>query len=272
MGQRYAIATTAPTIESNVTASALEILNASSAISIESDSSTAASKIAFLSESIVITSSAVITASKIAFASSALDGEATVTAVGTEILYASTTISGLVITVTVGQEILYISPQPTGAATVLSVSAIRFSPAITEDTQQIRPLLMIDGKPLTEHNRLSQITLVDSFVENRNWSASRSRYYKTASPRKSFSISWSNLPSKRDQTVDLKFGRDKIREIASDPDVHTLKFLEIDSNGTTPYTETQYNVIVKSYNETLIRREVGDGLYLWDCSLELEEV
>ena len=72
--------------------------------------------------------------------------------------------------------------------------------------------------------------------------------------------------------MDLKFGRDKIREIASDPDVHILKFLEMDSDGTTPYTETEYNVIVKNYNETLIRREVGTGMYLWDCTLDLEEV
>ena len=181
-------------------------------------------------------------------------------------------VSGLVITVTVGQEILYISPQPTGAASVLSVSAIRFSPSIVEDTQQIRPLMLIDGKPLTEHNRQTSVTLVDSFVENKNWNSTRSRYYKTASPRKSFSINWSNLPSKRDQTVDLKFGRDKIREIASDPDVHVVKFLEMDSDGTTPYTETEYNVIVKSYSENLIRREVETGMYLWDCSLQLEEV
>jgi hypothetical protein len=212
------------------------------------------------------------TAYKFAYSESEIAAESSATTTALEILYASVQTSGLAITVTVGKEILYINPQPTGAATVLSVSAVRFSDNIVEDTEQIRPLLILDGKPLTEHNRQSSISVVHSYAENRNWKASRSRYYKTESPRKTFSISWSNLPSDRTQTVDLKFGRDKIRELASDPDIHVLKFLNMDSDGTTPYTETVYNVVVRSYNESLIRRDVDTDLYLWDCSLELEEV
>jgi hypothetical protein len=48
--------------------------------------------------------------------------------------------------------------------------------------------------------------------------------------------------------------------------------LNIDSDGTTPYSEEEYNVIVKNYSETLRRRDLVGSEYWWDCSLELEEV
>jgi hypothetical protein len=46
----------------------------------------------------------------------------------------------------------------------------------------------------------------------------------------------------------------------------------MDESGTTPYSETSYNVLVKDYNETLIRRDIPNEVYLWDCSMSFEEV
>jgi hypothetical protein len=265
-------ASSTSSIESQVTTSALEILFASTSIESNSDLQATSYKFAFSQSEVSGELVASITAYEILFASIDIQSEANVQTRAIEILFANTQVSGLVINVTVGKEILFINPQPTGAATVLNVSAIRFSNNIVEDTQNIRPLLIIDNKPITEHNRGTTVTVNQSFIESQNWRAKRSRYYKTGSPRKSFSINWSNLPSARTQTADTKFGRDAIREIAADPDIHVLKFLDIDSDGTTPYTETEYNVIVKNYSENLIRRDVDTDLYLWDCSLELEEV
>jgi hypothetical protein len=80
------------------------------------------------------------------------------------------------------------------------------------------------------------------------------------------------LPSKMDQTVDKKLGRDKVKEIVKDPDLHVLTVINNDTDGLTPYTETDYNVFIKGYSESLIRRDVNNDSYLWDCSLEMEEV
>ena len=80
------------------------------------------------------------------------------------------------------------------------------------------------------------------------------------------------LPGERENTVDQRFGRNKIKEIARDPDTHTLKVLNLDSDGTTPYTETEYTVLVRGYSEKLIRRDISNNMYFWDCSIQLEEV
>ena len=74
-----------------------------------------------------------------------------------------------------------------------------------------------------------------------------------------------------DKTVDTRHGRDYIASISEDPDVHVLKVINQDQNGLTPYTETSYNVFVRSYSETLLRRDLADGVYYFDCNLTLEE-
>lgn len=261
-----------PSVESNTSVTALEILFASSNISIESNTSATAYKIAYSSTTIAIDGDASITSLKIAYANAETSALCNTTVVGTEILFANVSISGLAVTVTVAKEILFINPQPTGAAFVLSVDAIRFSPSLVEDTQSIRTLLLIDGKPLTEHGRGLSSSVIQPMVENINWNSRRTRYYRTSSGRRLFNISWDMLPSKRSQTVDTKFGRDKIKEIADDPDVHVLTVINNDTDGLTPYSETQYNVLVKSYNESLVRRDINNDMYLWQCSLQLEEV
>lgn len=73
-------------------------------------------------------------------------------------------------------------------------------------------------------------------------------------------------------TVDEKHGRDFIKNLASDPKTHKLKFLNLDTDGLNPYSETEYNVIVKNYSESLIRRDLVGDTYYWNCTLELEEV
>jgi hypothetical protein len=80
------------------------------------------------------------------------------------------------------------------------------------------------------------------------------------------------IPGTREGTVDLKFAWDLINTIGNDPDIHTVKLLNMDSSGTTPYTEDEYNVIVRNYSESLRRRDLVGGEYWWDCTLELEEV
>ena len=149
---------------------------------------------------------------------------------------------------------------------------VRFSPSFI-DYSSIRTFLILDDKPLTNHNRSFDVTIAPSFIENKNWNNRKSRYYKRASEsgRKTFALSWKFLPNFMTQTVDTRHGRDYIASISEDPDVHVLKVVNQDQNGLTPYTETSYNVFVRSYSETLIRRDLANGVYYFDCNLTLEE-
>jgi hypothetical protein len=152
------------------------------------------------------------------------------------------------------------------------ISPVRFSPNFIDGTS-IRTLVVLDGKPLTNHNRELNIQESPVFVQNSNWNNRKSRYYKIAdrSGRKTFSLSWSFLPNFMEKTVDSRHARDYISIVSEDPDVHVLKVINQDQNGLTPYTESTYNVFVRSYSETLIRRDLSDGVYYFDCSLTLEE-
>lgn len=290
----YVIAKAESEIEadSNVTVDATRIQFASSSISIDSNASVSSLKIAYSESTLSIDSSAIITAKKIAFASasssidsnlsvsslkfafsnSSLSSSASISISVFRIVFAEIDAEGSVIKVTVGKEILLAKIIATANVTVRNIPAIRFSPSIIEDTQHIRPLLLINNNPLTEHNRQIDIAINQSYLQNTNWNSRKSRYYRKFSDRKIFSINWSELPNSRSMTVDEKHGRDFIQKIASDPRVHSLKFLEIDSDEITPYTQSEYNVIVKSYTESLIRRDLVGNTYYWNCSLELEEV
>lgn len=149
---------------------------------------------------------------------------------------------------------------------------IRFSPFFI-DYSSIKTLLILDGKPLSNHNRNFDVSLSPSFVENKNWNNKKNRYYKLASVsgRKTFNLSWSFLPNFMEKTVDSRHGRDFLAKISEDPDVHVLKIINNDEDGLTPYTETTYNVFIRSYSESLLRRDLIDDVYYFDCNLTLEE-
>jgi hypothetical protein len=133
--------------------------------------------------------------------------------------------------------------------------------------------LLLDGKPLTAHNRSFEVSLSPSFIENTNWNNKKNRYYKRSSEsgRKTFSLSWKYLPNSKEYAVDGRYSRDFIQGIADDPDVHVLKVINQDESGLTPPTETSYNVFVKSYSEKLIRRHIEEEVYFFDCSITLEQ-
>lgn len=218
--------------------------------------------------------SADLTASslKFAYSSSNIECLSSTSITALEILLGAADLSGSLVSLVVGREVLLADISIQIVSDIILPGTTRFGPSVLEDVETIRTLISIDGKPLSEHNRKFSSSIIQSFIENRNWASARSRYYKSSNGRKTFSINWTMLPSLRDQTVDKRFGRDKVHEIATDPDVHTLKLLNFDSDGTTPYTETEYNVLVKSYSENLIRRDINNNMYLWDCAIELEEV
>lgn len=243
-------------IDSEVTAVSKEILNAQISISASSNVNTLIKKDAFASSIITTTSSISTTATKIQLISSALSGNVNLTVVGKLVL-----LTIRIILNTLGN---------------ITAKALRFAAntSVGIDTSTFRTLMLLDDKPITNHNRKLSVSVEQIFTENKNWNNRRSRYYKSTSrpARKVFNLSWSYVPNTETFTADGKRGRDYLKEIAGKPQHHVLKIINLDENGATPYTETSYNVLVKDYNETLIRRDLSEDVYFWDCSISLEEV
>lgn len=141
------------------------------------------------------------------------------------------------------------------------------------DSGLIRTLLIIDNKPITNHGRLIDESLTLKFIENKNWNNKKFRYYKnsTKAGKKIFNITWKFLPNFREKTVDKRYSRDFLKSISQDSDIHILKIINQDESGSNAYTETSYNVFITSYSESLIRRDIADGVYYFDCTMTLEE-
>jgi hypothetical protein len=193
--------------------------------------------------------------------------------IGSKIQSVSVLISNLMsVTLTVGK-VAYANVE-LSTQVGLMCTLVKFAGNNVIDTAGYRTLLVLDNKPLTDQGRVLNDDLNQSFIENKNWNNQKSRYYKKSfsSGRMSFSLSWSFLPDSRYDTVDKRYARDYIKEIASDPDVHTLKIINQDVVGANAYSETEYLVYVRDYSEDLIRRDINSNMYFWNCTLTLEEV
>lgn len=244
---------------------------------IHSDSTTSVTvsvkKIAYAGALITSSISVSGVAKRITKASSHPDIVTSVTSSGRQIRVAGAISSSITTTVSIGaKEILKAQINiPIKARTIIN-SPTRFSPGYV-DSSDIKVFLILDGKPLTDHNRTLDVSISPAFVETRNWHNKKNRYYKRAgsSGRKTFTLSWKSLPNLMDYTVDTRHGRDFLASVAEDADSHVLKIVNQDQSGLTPYTEATYTVFVNSYSETLTRRYIDQGVYLYDCNLTLEE-
>ena len=254
VGTKIAYASATVDCATSVTTTGTKLASAAVAISSDASVATIAIKLSYSASDISISSILSAISTRIAFASAAIYSDVILTIVGK-----------------ISLATIRIAIQNMGS---ISAQAIKFAVNGIVDSSIIRTFMLIDDKPITNHNRKFESALEPIFVENKNWTNSRSRYYKSSarSGRKTFSLSWSWLPNSPEFTVDGKRGRDYIKEIASDPSHHVLKIVNLDESGATPPTETSYNVLVKDYNETLTRRDLSNDVYFWDCSMTLEEV
>jgi hypothetical protein len=261
-------------VTSSLTAAGTKIAYASSAINCTTSVAALAVKTSLAVSTISLAASIATSMVKTARGAANVIVSSNLSAISSKIVFASTALSSNVSLSVVGKIVLVtikIAIQNMGS---ISAKAIKFAVNGIVDSSIIRTFMLIDDKPITNHNRKFESALEPIFVENKNWANSRSRYYKSSarSGRKTFSLSWSWLPNSPEFTVDGKKGRDYIKEIASDPSHHVLKIVNLDESGVTPPTETSYNVLVKDYNETLTRRDLSNDVYFWDCSMTLEEV
>ena len=274
IGTKIAFTSSAPSFDLSTSTSAMKI--AKTETSISSTASVSVSAIEILKTESIVSGDLSITVvgHAIKKTATAINASLTASGVGTEIVKAAVSINGMLTTVTVGKEISLAVVSINALTPTLFVNLIKFRANGTIDTSNYQTLFVIDGSPLTNQGRTFSSDLSQVIVENKNWNNEKSRYYKRSGSagRKTFTLAWTYLPNSRQDTVDRRHARDFLKGIANDPDVHTLKMINDDSNNTTPYTETQYQVFIKDYSETLLRRDLINGVYYWDCNMTLEEV
>jgi hypothetical protein len=223
-------------------------------------------------------SSANISASmvKTSYSASQIEILSSMLSSGTRVAFALANLSGQVNLTTAGK--IFLATIKINILNNLDVraEAIRFGANITADSSLIRALLMLDGKPLTNQTRTFDYSVTPLFVENINWAGDSSRYYKNnaanSSGKRTFNIKWSFIPNYSNKTVDYRESRNYLKTVSMDPDVHTLTIINQDENGVTPYTEENVTVFVSTFSENLIRRDLVDDVYYFDCSMTLEEV
>lgn len=253
---KIAYASASLSSSSNVSANGTKISIATSALTSTADSSASMLKTSYSASQISVLSSLLVTGTRIAYGAANLSGQINLTTAG-KIFLATIRINIL-------------------NNTNIRVEAVRFSPNITADSSLIRSLLLLDGKPLTNQTRTFDYSVAPLFVENVNWAGDSSRYYKNnaanSSGKRTFNIKWSFIPNYSSKTVDYKESRNYIKAIAMDADTHTLTIINQDENGLTPYTEETVSVFVSAFSENLIRRDLVDNVYYFDCSMTLEEV
>jgi hypothetical protein len=259
-------------VETNIT----KIAYASASLSADSNSVASGTKI--LISSCVLSSDSSVSASmvKTSYSASQIAILSSMVSNGTRIAFAVANLSGQVNLTTAGK--IFLATIRINILNNLDVraEAIRFGANITADSSLIRALLMLDGKPLTNQTRTFDYSVTPLFVENINWAGDSSRYYKNnaanSSGKRTFNIKWSFIPNYSSKTVDYRESRNYLKTVAMDPDVHTLTIINQDENGVTPYTEENVTVFVSTFSENLIRRDLVDDVYYFDCSMTLEEV
>ena len=279
VGEKIAFTSLAPSINLSTNASSMKTAKAEISISSTASVSPSAIEIQMASTSIFglyNSGNSFVTAvgTEIQKASISINSSSTVSAIATEILKAVVSINGMLTTVSVDMKFAFARATINTSTLSLFVNLIRFKANGSIDTSNYQTLFVIDDSPLTNQGRTFSSDLSQVIIENKNWNNKKSRYYKRSGSagRKTFTLAWTYLPNSRQDTVDRRHARDFLKGIANDPDVHTLKMINDDSNNTTPYTETQYQVFIRDYSETLLRRDLINGVYYWDCNMTLEEV
>jgi len=279
-------------VESNLTANAIEILLPSASFSIESnltanaifrnpaslsiESNLTANGIEILlpSSSLSIESGLTANGIEILLPSSSLSIESALVANAVRITSASASLDGI-LNISVTTPILTVLTgiiQLSSSFNLLISDLIRFTPS-AQNPGSLIPLVSLDGVPLTDQNRKFSNNIKPVFIEKANWNSSKSRYYKRSnSGKQTFKLSWEWLPADRDKTFDKREARNYIKNKAMDPDVHTLTIRTYGDNPEDVFEETEYNVFITNYAEDLIRRDLASGVYLWKCDIDLEEL
>lgn len=275
LGTRIKLADANLTASADLTANAAKIAFASANIITSSQLIVSAQETLVAQVNITSTSLVTVSAIKEARATIAINATSNMTAVARAIKFTAVSIfitsnlsvMGKISLATIRINILN--------NTSIIAQAIKFSNTGI-DFSLIRSLLMLDGVPLTNQNRRLDVSATPIYIENLNWQGDASRYYKNiasnSASKRTFNLQWSFIPNYENKTVDLRASRNFLNKKSKDGDVHTLTILNQDESGTSPYTEETVDVLIVNYSENLVRRDLVDNVYYFDCSMSLQEV
>jgi DNA-dependent RNA polymerase auxiliary subunit epsilon len=257
-------------IEVDLVSEATRIVNASASLDSDVSQSVSAQRLATIISAQSIESDLAVLVNKTTSASSITSVESSLTAVSRKITSATPNLMEITVDA-IAAWIDFVGIDINISSSVL-VEVLRFSPGFV-DSSSIITLMILDDKPITNHGRTLNSSISPVFTQNENWNNRKSRYYRRSGNggKRTFSVNWEMLPNYRNKTVDNRYARDFISSVANDPDVHVLKIINQDTSGLTPPTETTHYVYVANYSESLVRRDLVDDVYYFNCDLVLEE-
>jgi hypothetical protein len=146
----------------------------------------------------------------------------------------------------------------------------------------IRPALIsvtapnASAKNLSDHNREPLAIAFEQIEKSQRTANGTMRKYVIASKR-SFSTSWTMLPSLSSQTVDGNVGAQELNKFYQDNYKSSLT-LKVYAGGISSPTQVKAsatetistNVFIKSFNATIVKR-LG-GIDYWNVDISFEEV
>lgn len=136
--------------------------------------------------------------------------------------------------------------------------------AIQNQQTDLTYLVKLGGYEITEHNRKVSTSVEQSGSDIELARGIIKRHVKRN--KRTFSISWSYLPTLDEKTVDGRKGRDFILNLFRQKAPVELK---IKLNPEDDYKS--YTCFFNSYSEKLIRRDIPTGCAYYDISVELGE-
>ena len=136
--------------------------------------------------------------------------------------------------------------------------------AIQNQQTSLVYLIKIAGQEITEHNRKISVSINPSGSDVELDRGITKRYAKRN--KRSFSITFSYLPTSHEKTVDGRKGRDYLVSVFKQKNPVEMK---IKLNPEEEYTT--YTCYFNSYSERLIRRDIQSNCAYYDVSIDLEE-
>lgn len=137
-------------------------------------------------------------------------------------------------------------------------------PAIQNQQTGLVHLLRIGSDELTEHSRKASLSQAPSSSEVMFLSGRTKRYFKDT--KINIKVSFSFLPNSNERTVDGRGGRDFIKALCASPGL-----LEVGIVREPGGPEEVFEMYLESYQERLVRREIGFKASYYDVDIDLVE-
>ena len=129
----------------------------------------------------------------------------------------------------------------------------------------LNSLIKINGTEITEHGRNFSSSIIFNNSDIELASGNTKRFYR--SNKNTFNFNWLYLPNKASATVDELAGRDFLYPLVN---AGAIVVLSIQDNRKDEWSN--YNCLITTYNENLIKNVLQSQCVYYDVSMNLEEL